>query len=276
MDLSDLPGQSLRLPLFLFGLVTFLSWELARPHHRAEPRRVGRWLENLGLAAINGGVVTAVCYVCFFVAAQGWGPWQHGPFQKLAGLPALRIVLEIAILDLIAYGLHRAYHTAPLLWRFHAVHHTDADLDVSSASRFHLGEVAVSSVVKLAAFTLLGISPMGLVAFEVLMLLAAQFQHANIPLPARLERALWWTFVPPAMHRLHHYPERRLTDSNYGTILVLWDRLSGSLSRTERPARFGIEGATLPPPAGVGRLFAYPLRKSGDRRQPMDAGKTEE
>lgn len=276
MDLSDLPGQSLRLPLFLFGLVTFLSWELARPHHRAKPRRVGRWLENLGLAAINGGVVTAVCYICFFVAAQGWAPWRHGPFHTLESLPALRIVLEIATLDLIAYGLHRAYHATPLLWRFHAVHHTDADLDVTSASRFHLGEVAVSSVAKLGAFTLLGISPIGLVAFEVSMLLAAQFQHANIPLPARLERALWWTFVPPAMHRLHHYPEQRLTDSNYGTILTLWDRLFGSLRQAERPARFGIEGAAVRPPAGVARLFAYPARRSADRQRPTDASETDE
>jgi sterol desaturase/sphingolipid hydroxylase (fatty acid hydroxylase superfamily) len=258
-----LPGQAVRLPLFLFGLLTLLSWELARPHHAAKPRRLGRWLENLALAGINGGVITAVCYACFFVSAQGWAPWRLGSFQALQGTPLLRIVLEIAALDLLVYWVHRGYHALPFLWRFHAVHHTDVDLDVSTASRFHLGEVATSGVAKLAAFTLLGISPIGLVAFECAMLLAAQFQHANVPLPAAVERVLWWLLVPPAMHRLHHYPERRLTDSNYGTILTVWDRLFGSLRHGDRPPEFGIEGEPEPRPRGVGRLLAYPLHPHG-------------
>jgi sterol desaturase/sphingolipid hydroxylase (fatty acid hydroxylase superfamily) len=129
--------------------------------------------------------------------------------------------------------------------------------------------VAISGVAKLAAFTLLGISPVGLVAFECAMLLAAQFQHANVPLPATLERALWWLLVPPAMHRLHHYPDRRLTDSNYGTILTVWDRLFGSLRRADRAPEFGIEGEARPLARGLGRLLAYPLaprRRAGESK----------
>ncbi|HVS13504.1 MAG TPA: sterol desaturase family protein [Thermoanaerobaculia bacterium] len=258
MDL--LPGQSLRFPLFLLGLLTLLSWELVRPHHAPAPRRLGRWLENLGLAALNGGALTLVCWACFVIAARDWAPWRYGPFQAIAMPAAARVAGEIVALDLLVYWLHRAYHATPLLWRFHAVHHSDVELDVSTASRFHLGEVAVSGAAKLGAFTLLGISPLGLVAFECLMLLAAQFQHANVPVPRRLERVLWWILVPPAMHRVHHHPERSLTDSNYGTILTLWDRLFRSLQRVERPPRFGIEGATGPDPRGVHRLLAYPLR----------------
>jgi len=264
MDMDILPGQSLRFPLFLFGLLTLLSWELARPHHPAAPRRGGRWLENLALAAINGGGIALVCYACFFVAAQDLAPWRYGPFEALTLPLPLRLIGEVVVLDLLVYGLHRGYHAVPALWRFHAVHHTDAELDVSTASRFHLGEVAVSGAAKLGAFTLLGISPLGLVVFECAMLLAAQAQHANISLPGRVESVLWWVVVPPAMHRLHHHPERDLTDSNYGTILTLWDRLFGSLRRTDRAPRFGIEGEPTTP-QGVVRLLGYPFRARSPR-----------
>lgn len=260
MDL--LPGQSLRLPLFLLGLLTLLSWELVHPHHPTAPRRFGRWVENLGLASINGGAIALVCYACFVVAARDLAPWRHGLFEVTNLSTLLRVCGEIVVLDLLVYWLHRGYHALPALWRFHAVHHTDAELDVSTASRFHLGEVAASGLVKLGAFTLLGISPLGLVAFECVMLLSAQIQHANIALPSRVERALWWVVVPPAMHRLHHYPERGLTDSNYGTILSLWDRLFGSLRCADREPRFGIEGAAITTPRGIGRLFVLPLRFS--------------
>ncbi|HVS63172.1 MAG TPA: sterol desaturase family protein [Thermoanaerobaculia bacterium] len=264
MDL--LPGQSLRFPFFLLGLLTLLSWELARPHHSPAPRRLGRWLENLGLAAINGGALTLVCWACFVIAAREWPPWRFGPFQAIPMPGWIRLAGEVLVLDFLVYWLHRAYHAAPVLWRFHSVHHSDTELDVSTASRFHLGEVAVSGAAKLGAFALLGISPLGLVVFEILLLLAAQFQHANVPLSPGLERALWWALVPPAMHRIHHYPERHSTDSNYGTILTLWDRLFRSLRRVDRPSRFGIEGTSGPAPSGIHRLLGYPFRSSARTR----------
>jgi sterol desaturase/sphingolipid hydroxylase (fatty acid hydroxylase superfamily) len=171
----------------------------------------------------------------------------------------VRIPIDVLLLDLLVYLLHRAYHVVPFLWRLHLVHHTDLDLDVSSASRFHAGEVLVSSLVKLAAVAFLGISPAGLVTFEALMLFCAQLQHANIRVPRRVEDVLWGTFVPPAMHRIHHTPTAADTNSNFGTILTLWDRLLGTLRR--RPA-------TAPPAFGVseerdekdlGRLFVLLL-----------------
>ncbi len=256
LDLSS--ASSIRFPVFLFGLLTLLSWELARPHHRPANRRAARWVENLGLAAINGATLAVVCWTCFVIAAADAAPWRFGPFESLHLPPALRLLGEVVALDLLAYGLHRAYHGSRLLWRFHAVHHTDADLDVSTASRFHLGEVAVSGAAKLATFAMLGISPAGLVIFEMTMLLAAQFQHANIPLPTALERLLWWLVVPPQMHRIHHHPERALTDSNYGTILTVWDRMFGSLRQADREARFGIEDAAATP-KGLPRLLALPF-----------------
>ncbi|HUP23842.1 MAG TPA: sterol desaturase family protein [Thermoanaerobaculia bacterium] len=253
--------ETLRTVCFLAGLFTLLSWELALPHHSPGAPRLRRWFENLALAAVNGGVLALVCYACLAIAAQRSAPWRFGPFETL-GLPlAVRLLGEILVLDLLAYGLHRAYHAVPALWRFHRVHHSDVELDVTSASRFHLGEVAVSGAAKLGTVALLGISPLGLIAFEIVMLLCAQFQHANVRIAPLAERALWWSFVPPAMHRIHHHPVRADTDSNYGTILTLWDRALGTLRRREGlEPRFGIEGEVSAPPRGVLRLLGYPFR----------------
>jgi sterol desaturase/sphingolipid hydroxylase (fatty acid hydroxylase superfamily) len=255
------PTQTLRTICFLAGLFTLLSWELAMPHHRPGAPRLRRWLENLGLALVNGGVLALVCYACLAMAAQRSAPWRFGPFESL-GMPfAVRLLGEILVLDLLAYALHRSYHAIPALWRFHRVHHSDAELDVTSASRFHLGEVAVSGAAKLGTVAVLGISPWGLVVFEIVMLLCAQFQHANVRVGPRAERALWWSLVPPAMHRIHHHPERADTDSNYGTILTLWDRVLGTLRRRDGvEPTFGIPDGAGEPPRGLLRLLAFPFR----------------
>jgi sterol desaturase/sphingolipid hydroxylase (fatty acid hydroxylase superfamily) len=149
----------------------------------------------------------------------------------------------------------------PLLWRLHVVHHSDLDLDVSSASRFHTGEVLVSSILKIGVVIVVGISPQGLVVFEAVMLACAQFQHANVRLPGHLEAGLWWTLVPPAMHRIHHTPTREDTNSNYGTILTVWDWLLGTVRRhpPDPTASFGVESLRDPQALGITRLLALPF-----------------
>ncbi len=258
-----MPEPSFRIVAFLFGLFTLLSWELAAPDHPPAASRPRRWFANLGLAAINGGVVSLTCLLCLAVAEQRLLPWRYGLFEVTAWRPWLRWPGEIALLDLLVYGLHRLYHRVPVLWRFHRVHHSDLDLDVTSASRFHLGEVAMSAAAKLTLVLALGISPWGLVLFEAVMLSCAQFQHANIRLPAPLERALWATFVPPAMHRIHHRPRRADTDSNFGTVLVAWDRLFGTLRRRALSTddRFGLPELREERRLGLLELLALPFRR---------------
>jgi sterol desaturase/sphingolipid hydroxylase (fatty acid hydroxylase superfamily) len=111
--------------------------------------------------AVNGAVVSGLCALCYTIAAREAAPWRLGLFQVLALPLWLRIGLEILALDLLVYLFHRAYHRVPAFWRFHRVHHTDLDLDVTSASRFHLGEVLISAAGKLVAVVTLGISPIG-------------------------------------------------------------------------------------------------------------------
>ncbi len=196
-------------------------------------------------------------------------PGSFAPFRRFPASPWIRIPAEILVLDLFTYFLHRAYQVVPLLWRLHLVHHSDLDLDVSSASRFHTGEVFLSSVLKLGFVVLVGISPNGLVAFEIVALACAQFQHANVQVPAGIERALWRTLVPPAMHRIHHTPPLPDTNSNFGTILTAWDAIFGTLNRRAPLAApvFGYLSCVSRKGWGLLSLAALPFRRAATSDQ---------
>jgi sterol desaturase/sphingolipid hydroxylase (fatty acid hydroxylase superfamily) len=259
-------GSVLRAAAFLAGLLGLRAAEVLEPHHPPTVPLRQRWIANLGLGLVNGVLVSLLFASHVLLTARGRLSGAFAPLPRLSSKVWVQIVIAVVLLDLLTYALHRAFHRIPFLWRFHVVHHTDLDLDVSSASRFHTGEVLFSSVAKLGAVTVLGIPPAGLVVFEVAMLACAQFQHANIRIPARLEPILWRTLVPPAMHRLHHSPIRRDTDSNFGTILTLWDSLFGTFNRRapdEQPS-FGIPQMRDPKVLSMGSLAVLPFRWSAE------------
>lgn len=189
-------------------------------------QRVGR---NAGLWAINI-VLSRLAVVPLTALAAGVGlGWRP---DALTG--GWSILADIVLLDLWIYAWHRINHTVPLLWRFHEVHHLDEFLDASSAVRFHAGEVLISACVRAPVIVLLDIPLASVLVFETLILVAAVFQHSNLRLPAGLERALSRIVITPSIHWVHHHAVRRDTDSNYGTILSIWDRLFGTLSPTPR------------------------------------------
>lgn len=260
----------LRSGAFLAGLVGLREIEIRWPDHLPTAPLRRRWVANLGLGLINGAVVSLLCLACFELTARGIIPASFAPFRRFPASLWVLIPAEILVLDLFTYFLHRAYHVVPLLWRLHLVHHSDLDLDVSSASRFHSGEVVLSSVLKLGFVVLIGISPAGLVVFEVVMLACAQFQHANVRVPVRIESALWRTLVPPAMHRIHHTPPLRDTNSNFGTILTAWDALFGTLNRREplAVAVFGIPELRQSERLGILSLAVLPFRRVAADERP--------
>lgn len=154
------------------------------------------------------------------------------------------LLLDILALDFWTYCVHRAYHTAPLLWRFHAPHHLDEHLDSTSAFRFHFGEVALSATFRMAPVVLLAMPFAHVVVFETLLLAATIFHHSNLRLAPRLEAALSLLIVTPSIHWVHHHALWKDTNSNYAGIFSLWDRLMGTRSPTERTPgmKIGIEG----------------------------------
>ncbi len=171
----------------------------------------------------------------------------------------LGLALDLLILDGLIYWWHRANHVVPFLWRFHEIHHLDRFLDTTTALRFHFGEVLLSALARALVVVALAFPLVSVVVFEIAVLLAALFHHSNLRLPPALERPLSWLVVTPAIHWVHHHRVRADTDSNYSTVLSLWDRLFGSRSPTTRAPDMdiGVEGReerTLP------ALLAQPFR----------------
>src|SRR5262249_34081055 len=135
------------------------------------------------------------------------------------------VVGTVFALDAVSYLWHRANHGVAFLWRFHRVHHADEALSISSSLRFHPGEILLAVPVKLAAIAALGAPVAGVAAFDALFGAANALEHANVDLPARLERALGRALITPALHRRHHSVSRAEHDTNFGTIFSFWDRL---------------------------------------------------
>jgi len=189
-------------------------------------RRLAR---NGGLFLVNTGLSPLLVVPVSALAAAAGPDWRPGWWGGPAGL-----VLDLLILDLWIYGWHRLNHALPFLWRFHEVHHLDRHLDTTTAVRFHFGEVVLSAGVRALVILVLDIPLTSVIVFETVVLLASLFQHSNLAVAPGLERALRLLFVTPSHHWIHHHAVRCDTDSNYGNLLTLWDRLFGSYSRTPR------------------------------------------
>ncbi len=198
-----------------------------------------RWGRNAALFAGNTVLSPLlVLPVTLFAANHGlsWRPVPDNPYFALA--------IDLILLDLFIYFWHRANHEVPFLWRFHEVHHRDEHLDATTAVRFHFGEVALSALVRGSVIFLLGVPMSSVIVFEIVVLLAAIFQHSNARLPAQLERALSRVIITPSLHWVHHHAVRSDTDSTYGTFFSFWDRIFRSSSKTKRvpDMKIGVEG----------------------------------
>lgn len=241
-------------------LAAFFLAERLRPA-APRPAAVGRALHRLARNGVLWGINTLlsplfVLPVTIWAAAHGlgWRPaWWDGP-------PAL--LLDLLLFDCLIYWWHRANHVVPFLWRFHEVHHLDATLDTTTALRFHFGEVLLSAAARAGVIVLLDVPLLSVVAFETLVLAATIFHHSNLALPPALERALARIVVTPSIHWVHHRARRRDTDSNYATVLSLWDPLFASRSPTarRRDMAIGVEGRREEP---LARLLLHPLYRTG-------------
>src|SRR3954453_8279121 len=159
-----------------------------------------------------------------WLAAQNES-WCFG-LNYLSKLPSwAEGTIAFVILDYTNYCWHILNHRVPLLWRFHLVHHTDADLDVTTAIRFHFGEIIGSVFFRGAAVVLVGASPLLVLIYEIIFEACTQFHHSNMKLPLKVERALNTLIVTPRMHGIHHSVVRSETDSNYSVIFSFWDRI---------------------------------------------------
>jgi len=251
-------------PLVVVVALTVFTWlELRFPLRQPIAPKLQRVVVNLttgGLAALVGtGLQLALLAPLAFWLAEH----QVG-LLRLVELPSmLEVPLAVVLLDLTLWHWHFLNHRVPLFWRFHLVHHTDADMDASTALRFHFGELGLSAGYRALQLLVIGASPVAVVLWSTLLSAAVLFHHANLRLPWRIERWLVRLIVTPRMHALHHSVERLDRDSNYSSLLSIWDRLH----RTWRPPsaeagpRIGVPGYLGAEDASFGRLQALPFER---------------
>jgi sterol desaturase/sphingolipid hydroxylase (fatty acid hydroxylase superfamily) len=230
--------------LALSVLFLFWTWESFAPFFRPSGLRLRHATRNLTVALLNGLVLATVFAGLTVAVAVLTEDRQLGLLNALGLNPSVHAVAAFLLLDCWTYGWHRINHRVPFLWRFHRMHHSDPAMDVTTATRFHLGEISFSSALRLALIPLLGIPLWTLIVYDTMLLGCTQFHHANIQLPARLDTALRYAIVTPNMHKVHHSRLQPETDSNFSSLLSVWDRLFASYR--EKPdysqIRFGLDG----------------------------------
>lgn len=177
-------------------------------------------------------------------------------------------------LDLIgAYAIHWLQHRLRPLWQFHLIHHTDVYVDTTTANRHHPGESVFRFVATLLAVVVVGAPMWMIMLYQALSVVVSQFNHANIRLPERIDRIVSLVIVTPNMHHIHHHSVLPQTDTNYGNIFSIWDRLFGTYTTMrQEEINYGID--TYPEPgehSRIGALLLIPFRPY----RPPTGGKVE-
>ncbi|MBU0485539.1 MAG: sterol desaturase family protein [Proteobacteria bacterium] len=223
--------EKLRLVLYWSGLALFLLLELFFTYRQPSVSKLKRWLTNLPLSIVNGVVYHWLYFGSILAILTRNDGGKYGLLNQYPLPDWLQIVLGILLLDFVIYIWHLLNHEVPFFWRFHRVHHSDINMDVSTANRFHLGEILMSGLVRLVVIYAFGISLLSYILFEIMVNIAIQFHHSSIRLPAAFENIWMFLLVPPSMHRIHHSVKIKERDSNYGVIFSLWDRFLGTMTR---------------------------------------------
>jgi sterol desaturase/sphingolipid hydroxylase (fatty acid hydroxylase superfamily) len=258
--MTEAEFQIVRAAGYVLALGVALALQQRRPHERLR----GSWRINAGLWSVNLVVMGVVCGSCACTVARWAAAHEVGVLHQFAAPSWLAIPVTIMALDGVSYIWHRANHQLPWLWRFHRVHHSDPDFTVSTAVRFHPGELVQSLPLRLFAVAILGAPVEAVVALEVAFTLANFVEHGDIDLPLGLERALARVLVTPALHRRHHSQAVDELNTNFGTVFIVWDRLLGTFFPSTSAAHIRIGLANLPAPS-IGGALALPFAYSDPR-----------
>lgn len=264
-----LPEPLLRFGVFALVFVVMALLEIARPKRKLVAPKGRRWLTNLVIVGIDSLLVRLMAALAVPVVAIAAAVYAeaHGiGLLNLVEWPVwLDVLIAVVVLDLAIWFQHLASHSIPALWRLHQMHHADVDIDVTTAIRFHPIEIALSMVWKIVCVVALGVSPLAVLLFEIILNGCAMFNHANVALPPWLDRGLRTFLVTPDMHRVHHSVIGRELNSNYGFNLAIWDRLFGTY--TAQPSQ-GHDGMTIglaayqsDAPTRLGWSLFLPFRK---------------
>lgn len=214
-------------------LLLIWSLEIWIPFFKGRKGRIKHAGRNLSIAFINTLVLGSL-FLKPTAMVLGWGEsLSLGITRSLDMNIWFSTILAIVLMDGWMYLWHIGNHRIPFLWRFHRMHHSDSEMDVTTALRFHTGEMVFSSLLRFAVVPLIGMSLWQLILYEIILLPIIQLHHSNVNIPERWDRYLRAIIVMPNMHRVHHSRWRLETDSDYASVFSFWDRIFGSFRLRE-------------------------------------------
>lgn len=220
------------LPWALAALLSYaavLALETRWPLRRMTAEKPRRNVRNVASGSLALLVASPLHVLLVGPAAEAARARGLGLLNVLDAPWLVETVVAVVLLDYTLWHWHRLNHRVPVLWRFHAMHHADVDMDASTGLRFHFGEHALSAFWRLAQVALIGPDPHAVVAWQVLLAACVSFHHGNLRLPLALERRLVRLIVTPRMHGIHHSIVPEESSSNYSSLLSVWDLLHGTL-----------------------------------------------
>lgn len=228
MDFLLAYESDIRIYFFIAAFFFIALWETYAPRvHLLTPVAV-RWFNNIGLVVVSNLLLALMFPVLSVGAAVMVAEQQWGLFNQIDAPLWLAGVVTLLTVDLSRYVEHVLLHKVPLLWRLHKVHHSDLDYDCTTGLRFHPLEAIITNALHVGVIALLGAPPVAVLIYELLFLAITFFTHGNIRMAASMDRLLRYAVVTPYAHCIHHSVIREETDSNFGILLLWWDRLFGT------------------------------------------------
>ncbi len=212
------------------ALAIFSILEILAPLSTRVSTRKVRYLTNLGLYALSAPISTFVPLLTAYGTSLWAGQYGLGFFNTVPMSMWVSIPLSFLLIDATSYWQHRLFHSVPFLWSVHAVHHTDRDVDATTAIRHHPLEIFVSLILFIPVVALFGLPPSAVLSYMGITAVVQIFHHSNVRLPRVLS---WFTYVvvTPEIHHVHHALAQDIADSNYSAIFPWWDKLFGTFTK---------------------------------------------
>ncbi|MEQ1771513.1 MAG: sterol desaturase family protein [Devosia sp.] len=269
-SLSQLVNAQLTTIIAFAAILVFAVIELAFPRMQKRPTLREHLPPILAFAAMTIATTLVLQFAASAPLIKMFAPLQVFHLARLSWPAWAVFVVSFLLIDFLTYAFHRLSHAIPVLWRLHAIHHSDEHVTAVTGQLHHPLEVAVSFVFLLFLYIVLGVPVRVAIIYGLVVAAHNGFTHADIALPGWLDRALRWIVVTPDLHRTHHSVEMREGNSNFGEVFTIWDRLFGTYvdrpSVPEAQLRMGLPETSRPAGFKTGVLLAFPFAmKKPDR-----------
>jgi sterol desaturase/sphingolipid hydroxylase (fatty acid hydroxylase superfamily) len=245
-------------------------WEALWPRRVEKAGLARRWTNNFSLTVV--GQFTANSCAAMTPVAAAWLAQHYEPGLISRMTPGLlpAFLLTLLVIEGIGYVTHILFHKVPWLWRIHAVHHNDVEIDVTTTYRHHPFEIVILYAITVPAIILLSPPVLAMLLYQTLKTVLQVVAHSNIYIPEAINRWLQYFMVTPDFHRLHHCSEERFTNSNYGAVVPWFDQVFGTASRRpfaeQETMEIGLEYARDPLDSRIDQMLLLPFRRGENWR----------